>query len=386
MNTQFPIRTPMSDSMPALLTFLGAGTILAAISLAPVPPAHAQEAKKEDKTGAAKPSGKAALTVTLTTPQSTVMASNLAANGSVAAWAEASVSTEANGLRLLELRAEVGTWVKKGQVMATFAAEGVQADLAQAKAGLADAQAGALEASANADRARSLKDSGALSASQVSQMLTAEQGTKARVLAQEALVKSQELRLRHAVVVAPDAGIVTARAATVGAVMPAGFELFRLLRQGRIEWRAEVTAQDLARIQPGMRVTVTPSGGSAVEGKVRLIAPTVDAQTRNGMVHVDLPVGSARAGSFATGLFSAGSASAITLPASALLLRDGFSYVMRVDAGKVSQVKVSTGRRSTDRIEITSGVKAGEQFVTSGAAFLADGDAVRVAGNPGAAK
>lgn len=383
--------THHSPTKPAQLTALAtaaAALLVAAVAFAPAPQVHAQDAKTAEKAEKAEktektPAGattKAALTVNLAASQSIDMASTFTANGSVAAWAEASVSTESNGLRLLELRANVGDSVKKGQILATFAAESIQADVAQAKAALAESQASAAEAVANADRARSLKDSGALSASQVTQMLTMEQSTKARVLAQDALVRSQELRLKQAVVYAPDSGIVIARAATVGAVLPAGFEMYRLLRQGRIEWRADVVAQDLARVKPGMVVKLTPSAGAVVEGKVRMIAPTVDPVSRNGMVYVDMPAGSARAGSFATGVFISGSASALTLPSSALVLRDGFTFVMRVDGSKVAQVKVATGRRSADRIEITQGIKAGEQFVASGAAFLADGDVVRVAG------
>ena len=361
-------------------SFSAAALAIATLAFALMPqlPALAQDAKKDDK---AKPASapKAALTVQLTTAQTTQIATQIAANGTVAAWQEASVSVESNGLRLTSLNAEVGQFVKRGQVLATFAAETLQADVAQAKASLAEAQAAAADATANAERARSLQNTGALSAQQITQMLTAELSTKARVLAVEAAVKSQELRLKQAVVVAPDAGVVIARPATLGAVLPAGFELYRLQRLGRIEWRAEVNATDLPRIHAGMLVKVQPIGGQMVDGKVRMISPTIDAQTRNATVFVDLPAGSARAGGFASGTFATGSGQALTLPASALVLRDGFSYAMRVDGNKVTQVKLSLGKRSADRVEITAGVKAGEQFVASGAAFLANGDTVRVA-------
>ena len=361
-------------------SFSAAALAIATLAFALMPqlPALAQDAKKDDK---AKPASapKAALTVQLTTAQTTQIATQIAANGTVAAWQEASVSVESNGLRLTSLNAEVGQFVKRGQVLATFAAETLQADVAQAKASLAEAQAAAADATANAERARSLQNTGALSAQQITQMLTAELSTKARVLAVEAAVKSQELRLKQAVVVAPDAGVVIARPATLGAVLPAGFELYRLQRLGRIEWRAEVNATALPRIHAGMLVKVQPIGGQMVDGKVRMISPTIDAQTRNATVFVDLPAGSARAGGFASGTFATGSGQALTLPASALVLRDGFSYAMRVDGNKVTQVKLSLGKRSADRVEITAGVKAGEQFVASGAAFLANGDTVRVA-------
>jgi multidrug efflux pump subunit AcrA (membrane-fusion protein) len=116
-----------------------------------------------------------------------------------------------------------------------------------------------------------------------------------------------------------------------------------------------------------------------------MIAPTVDPQTRNGIVYVDLPApaGAARAGMFARGEFDIGTGSGLTLPQSAVLLRDGFSYVLKVGPdSKVSQVKVGVGRRLGDRIEITGGLDASARVVAAGGGFLADGDLVRVVATP----
>jgi hypothetical protein len=153
-----------------------------------------------------------------------------------------------------------------------------------------------------------------------------------------------------------------------------------MIRQGRLEWRAEVAAADLARVKPGMSVSVTPSGGAAIAGTVRMVAPTVDPLTRNGIVFVDLsPARDARAGMFARGEFDIGQGQGLTLPQSAVLLRDGFSYVLRVGPdSKVSEAKVAVGRRVGDRIEITGGLDANARVVASGGGFLSDGDTVRV--------
>jgi hypothetical protein len=111
-----------------------------------------------------------------------------------------------------------------------------------------------------------------------------------------------------------------------------------------------------------------------------MVAPTVDAATRNGLVYVDLPQpGTAKAGMFARGEFAIGQSSAMTLPQGAVLLRDGFAYVFRIGAdGKVAQTKVTVGRRVDERIEILSGLEAQVRVVAQGAGFLADGDLVRV--------
>jgi RND family efflux transporter MFP subunit len=228
---------------------------------------------------------------------------------------------------------------------------------------------------------RELQGSGALSAQQVAQLLTAERTAQARLEAVKAAQQVQQLRLQQAQVLAPDSGVISARSATVGAVVPAGTELFRLIRQGRLEWRGEVAAAELAQIRPGQKVAVTPPQGAPVIGSVRMVGPTVDTTTRNALVYVDLPDtgGRLKAGMFARGEFSTGSSTALTLPQSAVLLRDGFSYVFTVGAdGRVAQGKVATGRRSGDRVEILQGLDEKARVVASGGGFLADGDTVRV--------
>ena len=351
-------------------------TLAAALLGAAALMVRAADEPKAGAAGATRP----ALTVTTTQPQRTELPLKVVANGNIAAWQEAIIGTEANGLRLAEVRVNVGDAVKRGQVLATFAPDMMQADVAQIRAVVA-------EAKANAARARELQTSGALSDQQINQFLTAERTAQARLDAQRAQANVQALRLRQTQVLAPDDGVISARSATVGAVLPAGAELFRMIRQGRLEWRAEVPAVDLARIKPGMAVSVTPAGGAPLPGKVRMLAPTVDPQTRNGIVYVDLgPSGEARAGMFARGEFDIGKGQGLTLPQSAVLLRDGFSYVLRVGAdSKVAQTKVTVGQRIGDRVEITGGLEANARVVASGGGFLSDGDLVRVVDAPAGA-
>ncbi len=387
-------RTPNPTLMLKLL--LAAGVVLA-LAVARPPSVHAADEKtppKDAAKDAAKDAPKAALTVTLTQAQRSNWATGVSANGNIVAWQEAIVGAEGNGMRLAEVRVNVGDVVKRGQVLATFVADMAQADLAQAQASVAEAEANLAEAASNAQRARDLQASGALSAQQINQYLTGETTAKARLQAMRAMQKVQQLRLSHAQVLAPDNGVISARAATVGAVVPAGMELFRLIRQGRLEWRAEVAASELAQVKPGQSVKVLPAGGTAITGQiigqVRMVAPTVDPTTRNGMVFVDLPqaaAAGAKAGMFARGEFEVGSSSAITLPQSAVLLRDGYSYVFKVGAdNKVSQNKVAVGRRVGDRIEVTGGLDPAARVVASGGGFLADGDTVKVvAASPAAA-
>ncbi len=355
---------------PLLIAALAATVLASAVLVV--------RAAEDKKSAPAAP--RPALSVTTTVPQSATLPVKIAANGNIAAWQEAVIGTEANGLRLAEVRVNVGDVVKRGQVLAVFAPDMLQADAAQIKAMVAEAEAALAEAAVNAQRARELRTTGALSDQQINQYLTAERTAQARLDAQRALANVQQLRLRQTQVLAPDNGVISARSATVGAVLPAGSELFRMIRQGRLEWRAEVPSAELARLKPGMSASVSTAGGGAIKGKVRMVAPTVDPATRNGIVYVDLAASpDARAGMFARGEFTLGSGPGLTLPQGAVLLRDGFSYVLLVGPdAKVSETKVTVGRRVGERVEITAGLDPKARVVASGGGFLSDGDTVRV--------
>lgn len=335
---------------------------------------------------AAEPAGvRAALTVTAVTPQWSEWPQVLPANGNIAAWQEAVIGAEIGNLRLTEVRVNVGDRVKRGEVLARIADDTVTAELAEATAALTEAEAMLAEARANGDRARQFQATGFLSAQQITQYLTAEKTALARLNAARARLQSARLRLAQTVVRAPDDGVISARAATVGSMTQPGQELFRLIRGGRLEWRAEVSAPDLGRLQPGVTATLSAPDGTRVQGRVRMVAPTVDPQTLNGLVYVDLPVAGTgdalRAGSFARGEFELGRARVLSLPQSAVLLREGFAYVFRLDAqDRVAETKVSVGQRMGDRIEIVDGIAESTRVVASGVGFLADGDRVRVVG------
>ena len=376
-----PILTPTTVALAALCVMLGAG-----VTLYPSASTAADEAK--DKKAAQKP----ALTVTTARPQTANLPIKLSANGNVAAWQEAVIGSESNGLRLTEVRVNVGDVVRAGQVLAVFSNDTVNADVAQARAALQEAEANAAEAAANAQRARSLQSTGAISAQQISQYLTAEQTANARIASAKAQLASQQLRLKYTQVLAPDSGVISSRSATVGSVVGAGTELFRMIRQGRLEWRAEVTATELLNLKPGTVAQVKAANGSVLTGKVRMIAPTVDPQTRSALVYVDLPASTGtnapfKAGMYASGQFELGTSGALTVPQQAIAVRDGFSYVFRLNPDqRVSQIKVQPGRRLTDRIEIVGGITADTTIVVSGAGFLNDGDLVRNVATPAAAK
>lgn len=355
------------------------GVIVAAGGAAPDDEATTEEPQSEVVVEQ-KPS----LTVTAVKPSPGQWSDTLRANGNIAAWQEAVIGSELSGQRLADVLVNVGDRVVRGQALARFAQESIAAELAQERASLEEARAKLREAEANMARLKGLSAGGALSEQQKNAYVTAELAASAGVKSAQARVQMQEIRMQQTRLVAPDDGLISARSATLGAVPGQGEELFRLIRQNRLEWRAEVPAEDLLRIQPGQAVKLQAAGGETVEGKVRIAAPSVDATTRNALVYVDLPVDSAaRAGSFASGEFQIGESAAQTVPSSAVVTRDGFSYVFRIDEEqRVHRTRVEVGRRQDGRIEILSGIDAETLLVDQGAGFLADGDTVQVVSTP----
>lgn len=325
---------------------------------------------------------KAALTVTVVAPEQQNWKQVFTANGNIAAWQEVVISSELSGQRLTRVNVNVGDEVKRGQILAEINSETIRADLAAAKASYAEAQAVLADAITNNKRIQQLKNTGAISAQESTQYQTSQATAQARLDAAKAQIESNQLRLAQTQVVSPDNGVISARTATVGSLAQTGQELFRLIRDHRLEWRAEVTTTDLYKLKQGMTAHVISPDPSQpkVTGQVRMIAPVIDPQTRYGLVYVDLPTTQAiRMGMFVKGEFDLGEKTAITIPQTALLLRDGFSYVFVLDQNnRVTQKKVTTGRRQNDRVEILD-LPLNVKVVSSGTGFLTDGDLVNVA-------
>lgn len=360
-----------------------------ALAMAALLPVSLAQAAEKDKPGTPTPvvATKPALSVQVITPQKSVWSRRTPAVGTVAAWAEQQVSAETGGLVLVEVRAQVGDVVKRGQLLARLQDLGVSADLAQARAALAEAEAANELAQADAQRARQIEAEGGegLSRQALQQYQAQARSAAARLLSAQARVKSEELRLSQTRIVANDDGVISAKTAVEGAVAQPGQELFRLIRQQRLEWRAELPADLLSQLKPGARAQVQlPGRAEPVEVRLRTVAPTVDPQSRMGLAYADLPPGTGlRAGSFLQGSFEQGTGEALHVPQSAVQLREGFAYVFKVAAdGRVQQVKVSLGRRQADRVEVLQGLDPAARLVAAGVGFLSDGDRVQVVNAP----
>jgi len=309
------------------------------------------------------------MTVTTAVPHEAAWPLAIEASGAIAAWQEASVGAQIGGYRLILVRVNVGDQVRKGEVLAELDPALLRADEAQL-------EAAAVEADANRARMQAIGHSGAVSDQDVLQFVT-------RAKTADAALAAKRLQLRYTLVRAPDDGAISARTATLGAVASVGQELFRVIRQNRLEWRGEFTASQLVHVRPGEPIALTLPDGSPAMARVRQIAPALEDKSRVDLVYADiLPGSAAREGMYADGRLTWGRAAALVVPADCVIIRDGRSYVVKL-AGRtahpgVELQAVTVGRRRDREVEIVSGVSSADRLVEQGAGFLNDGDVVRI--------
>jgi RND family efflux transporter MFP subunit len=348
----------------ALVVLIGAGSVLF---------------KPSAKAGAGD-AVRTVLTVTTTMPTKVVLPRNVTASGMVAAWQEAVIGAQTGGLRVAAIHADVGTRVKTGDLLAELASDSTAAELRRLEANLASTRASLAQAKSNVERAKIAKQGGAISDQQYEQYTISEQTFQASLDAIVAQLDIQRITLAHTRVIAIDDGVITSRTALLGKVVQSGDEMFRMIRKNRLEWQAEVDASQLANVRPGQTAQITLPIGKVIAGHVRVAAPSLSTSTGRAVVYVSLPENTgAQSGMFANGRIEVGMAPALTIPQSALVLADGYSYVFELGAGDaVSRRGVKAGRRQGDRVEIVEGLAENAHIVASGGAFLADGDKVTV--------
>lgn len=345
--------------------------------------------------------------ITVATATRREIAQTLVTTGTLVARDEILVGAQIDGLRLEAYLVEIGDRVEKGQVLARLdrdmletqalqnASQIARADaaIAQVQAAIVETQATVVEADAALKRAETLKRTGNATEETLVAREAAARIARARVEAQKQNLKVAQsdrtladaqrreidLRLARTEVKAPAAGVVANRTAQVGQMVGmAGEPLFRLVRDGAIELAAEATETRLHAVEVGQRASVEVAGvPEPVEGKVRLVAPTVDEASRLGMVKVALPAEKGlRPGLFARGRIETARREGVVVPQSALLFGADGVRVQVVKDGTVSDRTVKTGLSDTDGVEIVEGVQAGEEVVERAGGFLRDGDRI----------
>lgn len=335
-------------------------------------------------------------TITVGSVVQAAMQRSLVVNGSLAAWDELPVGAEAGGLAITEVAVEEGDRVTKGQLLAQLDNSVLKAQLAQAMAAVGQAEASvrkaeAMSATAGSDvhRAKELSKNGYISGQLAEQRETTLSTAQADVnVARQALVTAKAMaderaaQLAQAEVRAPTDGIVAKRMATLGNVVSVGQQLFRIIRDGKVELRAEVPELDMLNLKAGQAATIVVNDADPrrFEGNIRLIGATVDPQTRIGIVYIALPDDPLlKPGMFVHGRISIGSGMVLQVPEDAVVFKDAKPAVFVIDANRHAKLRiVETGVRGGGKVEILSGVAEGEQVALAGAGYLKDNDVVRV--------
>jgi RND family efflux transporter MFP subunit len=320
-----------------------------------------------------------AMTVTAQTLHSSEIARAVTANGTVHPWQEIIIGPEVGGYRVEQVLVDVGDRVRRGQELVRLSGDMPASDVASKKANVLQAQATLENATSAFKRAQSLSSSGALSASDLDKLRSEELAASARVEVAKAELDGAELKLRYTHVTAPDDGIISARAVSIGQIAQTGSEMLHMIRKGRVEWRAEIPEARMREIEVGQAVRLTTADGTQLDGKVRTVAPTVESATRSGLVYVDIASTAAKPGMFARGEIVLDHGAAQMAPLASVVIQDGYSYVFVLTAQNTVQRRhIETGVVKGGAIEIVSGVQPGERIVDKGAGFLKDGDRVSV--------
>lgn len=331
----------------------------------------------------------------------------LSVTGTVIPRQEAIAGTDLNGLTVLELHADEGDMVRKGEVLAVLdrslldtqlaqmEATRVQAEasVAQARAQIGDAEIGVRQAEEALERAKALQTKGVATEAQLDNAVNAADSARAKLVSAEKALAASEaqigvidaqkknvlLQIEKTEVKAPADGLILARNATLGGIVSAsGGPLFRIAIGAEFELSANVAETALPRLAVDMPAKVALAGSKeAVGGRIRRIAPEVNQASRLGSIRIALdPGGGARGGNFARGEIEILRREGVAVPASALVYRGADAFLQLVENARVKTVPVTVGARTGTFVEIVDGLAAGQEVVARAGTFVADGDVV----------
>jgi RND family efflux transporter MFP subunit len=350
----------------------------------------------------------------------TSVARTVAATGTLAADEQFVLGTKVVG-RLAEISVDLGTLVKQGQPIARIDVKDYQHRLDQAIAALKQARvrlglpadgdddrvditqtAVVRQAKAQLDQAQLNRDrmarlwdqqlvaraelDAAVSAFQVADgryqdALEEVQNRQGFLLQRRSEVDLARQQLADTAIVSPIDGAVMERQASVGQYLAAGAPVVTLVRLDPLRLRLSVPEREAASVRRGQPVRVTVEGDAAeYPGTVARLSPAIAEQNRTLLIEAEVPntASRLRPGSFAKAeVVVQADERIVTVPATALVTFAGVEKVLTVRDGKSEELRVTTGRRLGDRIEVVSGVKAGQPVVDP-AGNLTGGQAVTV--------
>lgn len=352
-------------SVPTLAVLLAATVALAACD-------HSTENKKE-----AAPAGGQAVTVQPALTEN--LARTVSASGTISAWEEVPIGAETGGLNATAVYVDEGSYVRQGQPLVQMNDALLQAQLRQQQAAVQTAEANAARDEAALGRAQELKERGFLSQASLDTALANQRAAQANLASARASLSETRARLSQATIRAPVSGLIISRSVTRGQIINAGAELFRIVRDGRLELDARIPETQLGLVRAGQTATVSSEQAGQTAGRVRIVTSEVDAQTRLGVARIALTSpGALRPGMFARASIEVGDQPAMTVPTQALLYRDNKAGVFVMATGATVRFQPVTVLSRTDARTAVEGLPASARVVVEGAGFLGDGDTVRI--------
>ncbi|WP_158598424.1 efflux RND transporter periplasmic adaptor subunit [Notoacmeibacter ruber] len=336
------------------------------------------------------------------------MTSTLPANGTIRPRQEAVVGTDLSGLTIVELLADQGDMVKKGEVLARLDTssleiqraqavaqrEAAKAQVSQAESQVADAQVAVRQAEDALQRQERLRKSGTVAQAALddssyavdsarAKMQTAQRAAsaaQAQIAVSDAQIRDIDRRLADSEVTALADGLVLERNATLGAIVGAGAApLFRIAVGAELELAAEISETELLKIEPGMKAEISlPGRRDTIEGTVRIVDPEIDPTTRLATVRISLPeVDGLRVGAFARSNIETVDREAVAVPSTAILYDGRDPQLQKVVDGVVQTTAIDIGVRTEGFVEVLGGVDVGDVVVTRAGTFVANGDRIR---------
>ena len=339
-----------------------------------------------DDKSKAETHGASRQTVSAATAAEVALPRVIVASGSVSAWEEVPVGAETGGLTAVGVYVDEGAYVRQGQVLVKLNDALLQAQLRQQQAGVQTAEANAARDDAALGRAQELKQRGFLSQASLDTALANQRASQANLASARAALSEIRTRLSQAEIKAPVSGLIISRNVTKGQIVEAGTQLFRMVRDGRLELDAQVPETDLPALRAGQTATITSNEGVKTSGTIRIVTPEVDAQTRLGLARITLSPGSGlKPGMFARAAIDAGAQPTTVVPTGAVLYRENKAGVYVLNADNSAHFRPVTVLSRQDDQTSVSGIEPGVRVVVEGAGFLNEGDKVTVAAAPAAA-
>lgn len=334
------------------------------------------EAAKEAETKA----GASAQTVTVQLATEQSLSRIVTASGTVSAWEEVPVGAETGGLTATAVYVDEGAWVRQGQPLVQLNDALLRAQLRQQQAAVQTAEANAARDQAALERAQELKERGFLSQASLDTALANQRASTANVAAAQAALSETRTRLSQATIKAPVSGQIIRRSVTRGQIVGAGTELFRIVRDGRLELDAQVPETELALVRAGQTAMISSDQVGETSGRVRIVTSEVNAENRLGTARISLSGNNFRPGMFARARIQVGAQPAVTVPTAAVLYRENRAGVFALDAQNRAHFTAVTVRSRVGDSTAVDGLAAGSRVVVEGAGFLGEGDRVTVAG------